>query len=84
VRIYELPEAEAVTIILWAQPILKAKQVFPKTDLDCIDYAEKEALEAGLKIMGRLAKEGLLKPGEDPVALVDAMIGVYKEATPDW
>lgn len=83
-RIYELPNDESIPVILWAQPILKAKQVFPKTDLDCIDYAEKEALEAGLKIMGRLAKEGLLKPGEDPVALVDAMIGVYKEATQNW
>ena len=76
-KLYELPEAEAVTIILWTVPTTQHGS-------ECVQRAEDLALEAGLKIMGRLAKEGLLKPGEDPVALVDAMIGVYKDAIPDW
>lgn len=71
-RIYDLPEEEAIPLILWTVPTNQGSV--------CVQKAEDLTLEAGLKIMGRLAKEGLLKPGADPMALVGRMIGAYKDA----
>ena len=67
-NIYDLSEEEALPLIAWASP---NNGEFPSKILY---HTEALALEAGLKVMGRLAKEGLLKPGADPVALIDRMI----------
>jgi hypothetical protein len=72
-NIYDLSDEEAIPLIAWASP---SNREAPSRQLY---HTEALASEAGLKIMGRLAKAGLLKPGDDPMVLIDWMIGVYND-----
>jgi hypothetical protein len=70
-NLYNLPDDEAIPLILWSRPEAD------KPSSEIMQRAEDLSSEAGIKIMGRLAKAGLLKPGDDPVALIDRMIGEF-------
>ena len=70
-KLHNLPDDEAISLILWSEPEPG------KLSSEIMQKAEDLSSEAGLKIMGRLAKAGLLKPGDDPVALIDRMIIAY-------
>ncbi len=67
-KLHNLPDDEAIPLILWSKPEAG------KDSSEIMQKAEDLSLGAGLKIMGHLAKSGLLKPGDDPVALFDKMI----------